>query len=48
MEIEPRFVVSHLNHKGIKPRAIVAELAVVYHEDAFHENRVKYWLNWFS
>jgi hypothetical protein len=30
--------------KGIKLSAIVAELAAIYHEDAFDENTVKYWL----
>jgi hypothetical protein len=45
MEIEQRCVVSCLHRKGIKLPAIVAELAVVYHEDAFGENRVKYWLH---
>jgi hypothetical protein len=29
----------------MKLPAIVAELAAVYHEDAFDENRVKYWLS---
>jgi hypothetical protein len=29
----------------MKLSAIVAELAAVYHEDAFAENRVKYWLH---
>jgi hypothetical protein len=29
----------------MKLPAIVAELAAVYHEDAFDENRVKYWLH---
>jgi hypothetical protein len=42
MEIEPRYVVSYLRRKGMKLPAIVAELAAVYHEDAFDENRVKY------
>jgi hypothetical protein len=35
MEIEQRYVVSHLHPKGMKLPAIVAELAAVYHEDAF-------------
>jgi hypothetical protein len=43
MQIDQRDVVSHLHSKGIKLPAIVAELAAVYHEDAFGENRVKYW-----
>jgi hypothetical protein len=43
MEIEQRYVVSCLHRKGMKPPTIVAELAAVYHEDAFDENRVKYW-----
>jgi hypothetical protein len=42
MEIEQRAVVKYLNCKGMKLPAIVAELAAVYHEDAFDENRVKY------
>jgi hypothetical protein len=29
----------------MKLPAIVAELAAVYHDDAFGENRVKYWLH---
>jgi hypothetical protein len=42
MEIEQRPVVSDLLHrKGMKLPAIVAELAAVYHEDVFDENRVK-------
>jgi hypothetical protein len=42
MEIEQKDVVSPLHRKGMKLPAIVAELAAVYHEDAFDENRVKY------
>jgi hypothetical protein len=42
LEIEQRDVVSHLHRKRIKQPAIVAELAAVYHEDAFDENIVKY------
>jgi hypothetical protein len=34
---------SHIYRKGMKLPAIVAELAAVYHEDAFDENRGKYW-----
>jgi hypothetical protein len=45
MEIEQRDVVNYLHHKGMKLHAIVVELAAVYHEDAFDENRVKYWLH---
>jgi transposase len=45
MEIEQRYVVSYLHRKGMKLPAIVAELVAVYHEDAFDENRVKYWLH---
>jgi hypothetical protein len=41
MEIEQKYVVSYLHRKGMKLPAIVAELAVVYHEDSFDENRVK-------
>jgi hypothetical protein len=43
MEIAPRYAVSSLRRKGMKQAAIVAELAAVYSEDAFNENRVKYW-----
>jgi hypothetical protein len=42
MEIEQRYVVTYIHRKGMKLPAIVAELAAVYHEDAFDENRVKY------
>jgi hypothetical protein len=45
MEIEQRPVVSYLHRKGMKLPAVVAELAVVYHGDAFDENRVKCWLH---
>jgi hypothetical protein len=45
MEIGQRYVVSYFHHKGMKLSAIVAELAAVYHEDAFDENRMKYWLH---
>jgi hypothetical protein len=45
VEIEQRYVVSYLHHKRMKLPAIVAELAAVYHEDAFDENRVNYWLH---
>jgi hypothetical protein len=45
MEIEQRYVVSSLHRKGMKLPAIVAELAAVDHEDAFNENRMKYWLH---
>jgi hypothetical protein len=45
MEIEQGVVVSSLHHKRMKLPAIVAGLAAVYHEDAFDENRVKYWLH---
>jgi transposase len=45
MEIEERYVVSYLHRKGMKLPAIVAELAAVHHENAFDENRVKYWLH---
>jgi hypothetical protein len=45
MEIEQRYVVSYLHRKGMKLSPIVAELAAVYHENAFNENRVKYWLH---
>jgi hypothetical protein len=45
MEIEQRYVVSYLHRKGMKLPVIAADPAAVYHEDAFHENRVKYWLH---
>jgi hypothetical protein len=45
MEIEQRSVVSHLQRKGMKLPVIVTELAAVYYEDAFNENRVKYELH---
>jgi hypothetical protein len=45
MEIKQRYVVSYLHCKGMKLPAIVAELAAVHHEDAFEENRMKYWLH---
>jgi hypothetical protein len=45
MEIGQRHAVSYLHRKGMKLPAIVAEPAAVYHEDAFDENRVKYWLH---
>jgi hypothetical protein len=37
--------VSYLHRKVMKLPAIVAELAAVYHEDAFDENRVNSWLH---
>jgi hypothetical protein len=47
IEIKQRYVVSCLHRKEMKLPAIVAEPepAAVYHEDAFDENRVKYWLH---
>jgi hypothetical protein len=33
---------SHLHRKGMKLPAIIAELAAVYREDAFDENRANY------
>jgi hypothetical protein len=42
MAIEQRYVVNYLHPKGMKMPAFVAELAAVYHEDVFDENRVKY------
>jgi hypothetical protein len=42
MEIEQRYGVSYFRRKGMKLPAIVAELAAVFHEDSFDENRVKY------
>jgi hypothetical protein len=44
MEIEQRYVVSYLHRKGMKLPPIIAEPAPIDHEDAFDENRVKYWL----
>jgi hypothetical protein len=38
MEIEQRYIVSSLHSKGMKLPTIVAELAAIYHEDAFDEN----------
>jgi hypothetical protein len=35
--------VSYFHRKGTKLPAIVAELAAVYHEDAFDENIVNCW-----
>jgi hypothetical protein len=43
MKIKQRYVVNSLHHMEMILPPIVAELAVVYHEDAFDENRVKYW-----
>jgi hypothetical protein len=45
MEIEQRYMVSSLHRKGMQLPALVAELAAVYHEEAFDENRVEYWLH---
>jgi hypothetical protein len=45
MEIEQRSVVNYLHRKGMKLPAIVAELTSVCYEDAFDENKVKYWLH---
>jgi hypothetical protein len=45
MEIKQRDVVNYLHRKGIKLPVIVAKRAAVYREDAFDENRVKYWLH---
>jgi hypothetical protein len=42
MEIEQKYMVSYLHHRGTKPPGVFAELAAVYHEDAFDENRMKY------
>jgi hypothetical protein len=43
MEIEQLYVLSYLYRKKMKLPAIIAELAAVHHEDAFDENKVKYW-----
>jgi transposase len=45
MKIEQRYLVSYLHCEGMKLPAIIAEVAAVYHEDAFDENKVKYWLH---
>jgi hypothetical protein len=45
IEIRQRYVVSDLHRRGMKLPEIVAELASVYREEAFDENRVKYWLH---
>jgi hypothetical protein len=42
MAIDQRSMVRSIHRKGMKQPAIVAELAAVYQEDAFDENRVKY------
>jgi hypothetical protein len=39
MEIKQGYMVNYLHHKGMKLPAIVAELAAVYHQDAFDENK---------
>jgi hypothetical protein len=44
MEIEQMDMMSYLHRNGIELPAIVTELAAVDHEDAFDENRVRYWL----
>jgi hypothetical protein len=45
MGVEHRCVVGYLHRKGTKLPTVVAELMEVYHEDAFDENRVNYWLH---
>jgi hypothetical protein len=45
MEIKQRYVVSYIHRNGMKLPAIIAEIAVVYHGNAFDENKVKYWLH---
>jgi hypothetical protein len=45
MEIEQRHVMSSLHRKGMKLPAIIAEIAGVYHKNAFDENRGKYWVH---
>jgi hypothetical protein len=45
VEIGQKHAVSYLHRKAMELPAIVAEPAAVYHEDAFDENRVKYWLH---
>jgi hypothetical protein len=42
MEIQQKYLGSYIHRKAMKLSAIVTELAAVYHEDAFDENRVKY------
>jgi hypothetical protein len=44
MEIEQRSVVNYLQYKDMKLPEIVAELASIYREGAFDENKVEYWL----
>jgi hypothetical protein len=39
MEIEQRYMVSYLHRKEMRLPAIVAELAAVYHEDAFRREQ---------
>jgi hypothetical protein len=43
IEIEQRYVGSCLHRQGMKLPAIAVELAPIYHQDAYDENRVKYW-----
>jgi hypothetical protein len=43
--LDQRYAVSDLHRKGMKRPAIIAELAAVCHEDAFEENKMKYWLH---
>jgi hypothetical protein len=45
MEVEQRYVVGYLHRTEMKLPAIVAELAAIYHEDAFDENRAEDWLH---
>jgi hypothetical protein len=45
MDTDQSYVVNYLHRKGMKLPAVVAELAAVYHEDAFDENRMNYWLH---
>jgi hypothetical protein len=45
MEIDQRYSVSSLHYKGMKLSAIAADVAAVYHDDAFDENRVKHCLD---
>jgi hypothetical protein len=45
IKIEQMYVMSYLRRKGMKLPVIVAELAAISQEDAFDENRMKYWLH---
>jgi hypothetical protein len=42
IEIDQGSVLSGVRSKSMKLPEIVAELACVYHEEAFNQNRIKY------